>query len=183
MPGSSLAKEATKVAGSHSGLNWVCKLPCGKTVSCQGSRLVETVGEPFSKMNCVAKEPEIRTKSSALRRCTCGVLKPQGPRNPTVMAAEVPMRAGNETRSAETVAPPLPAVLAAPVGGDLYEKMKSESERSLSREEAFGAERRASTRVRLFATWLILGSGGLRPIGGRVLVDWGGWLEYADVTC
>lgn len=153
-------------------------------MSCQGSSLVETVRERFSKMNWVDKEPEIRTKSSALRRCTCGVLKPQGPRNPTVMAAEVPMRAGKETRSAETVAPPLPAVLAAPVGGDLYEKMKSESDgRRLSREEALGAERRASTRVRLFAALLIFGSGGLRPIGGRVLVGWGGWLEFVDVAC
>lgn len=146
-------------------------------MSCQGSRLVETVREWFSKMNCVDKEPEIRTKSSALRRWTCGVLKPQGPRNPTVMAAEVPMRAGKETLSAETVAPPLPAVAAASVGGYLYEKMKSESDvRRLSREEAFGAERRAPTRVRLFATWLTFGSGGLRPMGGRVLVGWGGWL-------
>ena len=153
-------------------------------MSCQGSRLVETVRERFSKMNCVDKEPEIRTNSSALRRWTCGVLKPQGPRNPTVMAAEVPMRAGKETRSARTVAPPLPAVAAALVGGDLYEKMKSESEgRRLSREEAFGAERRASMRVRLFAAWLTFGSGGLRPMGGRVLVGWGGWLELADVAC
>ena len=144
-------------------------------MSCQGSRLVDTVRERFSKMNCVDKEPEIRTKSSALRRWTCGVLKPQGPRNPTVMAAEVPTRAGKKTRSAETVAPPLPAVTAAPVGGAVYEKMKSESEgRWLSRADALGAERRISTRVRLLAAWLTFGSGGLRPMGGRVLVAWGG---------
>lgn len=140
-------------------------------MSCQGSRLVETVRERFSKMNCVDKEPEIRTKSSALRRWTCGVLKPQGPRNPTVMEAEVPMRAGKETRSARTVAPPLPPVAAALVGGDLNEKMKSDSEgRRSSREEAFGAERSWPMRVRLFAAWLTFGSGGLRPMGGRVLV-------------
>ena len=45
--------------------------------------------------------------SSAARGWTCGVLKPQGPRKPSVMLPWEPMRAGKVSRSALTVLPPI----------------------------------------------------------------------------
>lgn len=82
--------------------------------------------------------------SSVARGCTWGVLKPQGPRNPTVMDAPVPTRAGKPLRSALTVWPPLPLVI--PVVAVLKSKTKSASERRAILSTASGARIRDEKR-------------------------------------
>lgn len=88
--------------------------------------------------------------TSVARGWTCGVLKPQGPRKPRVMEADVPMRAGKPLRSALTVWPPWPVVM--PVVAVLKSKTKSASERRAMRSTASGARIREEIR-----DWALVG--------------------------
>ena len=102
-------------------------------------------------MNDVFTRPSTRMLISALRGCVCGVLKPQGPRNPTVIAVLEPMRGGNDWRLAATVEPPEPTVLEF-AGGARKSKTKSLSREIVAmRSAALGARRSDLITSRLLA--------------------------------
>jgi hypothetical protein len=64
--------------------------------------------------------PSITMFASAARGCTCGVLKPHGPRKPTVIDVLVPIKGGKVWRSALTVLPPIIRALTLCDYGVLY---------------------------------------------------------------
>lgn len=106
-------------------------------------------GTPFSATNSVPSRPSMMMLISELRGWIWGVLKPQGPRKPTVMATPVPMRAGKTLRSALTVKPPLPVVLASVFAGGFWKSYKkSAGERRAMRSTAVGASSSCWIRLR-----------------------------------
>ena len=102
---------ASSVSENISPLDWaevaVITYPCGKTarvkVSAKSSRAVT----PFSSKKDVTSRPLTGMLSSVARLCTCGELRPQGPRKATVIAAPLPIRPGNVSALAETILPPM----------------------------------------------------------------------------
>ena len=76
--------------------------------------------------NGVTRVPSTMMLNSAERGWTWGVLKPQGPMKPRVMDMPLPIRAGKILRSAFTVRPPSPEVVALVPEGELKSKSQSE---------------------------------------------------------
>ena len=65
---------------------------------------------PFSVKTPVDNVPFTAKLNSVARGCVWGVLYPQGPKNPIVIAIPVPIRAGNVPELAVTECPPAPVV-------------------------------------------------------------------------
>ena len=110
-----------------------------------------TVRAPFSSVNSATRLPFTTMLISELRGWICGVLKPHGPRKPTVIETPVPIKGGKDWRSARTVWPPFPVVRVSE-GGLLKSKTKSASlGMSFMRSTALGARMRDWIRERLSA--------------------------------
>ena len=87
-----------------------CIAPLGNTVAEPGGTSFMIKRAPFSARNPAFNVPFTAKLISVARGCVCGVLNPQGPRKPIVIATPLPTRAGNESLSAATVWPAAPVV-------------------------------------------------------------------------
>ena len=114
---------------------------------------------PFSGSISVMRRPWTTIWISTDRGCTCGVLKPQGPRKPTAIPAPVPTSAGNDLRLAMIKSPPFPPL---PLSAGLP---KSKTKFSLS-----GSRAKRSAAVSARKSWAVRERPVLVAAGTAVMV-------------